>query len=99
GHIGAYDVERGGAGNVAAYNYSTGPFDGGDNWTIPSFEYHGAFPVFFLSEGNVWPSELADSVWGNADYHTIFRDWLTGTNSICNPNGTPTARTTVSCTP
>lgn len=99
GHVGCVMYERGTAGNVAAYNYSTGNFDDANYWSIGSTDDHGATPAFNLLEGNVWAIEYADSVWGNAGWETDLRNWLTGTNSICSPTGSPTARTTVSCTP
>jgi len=99
GHVGCYMLERGGYGDVYAYNYCTGNFDGGDYWQIGCLDAHGGTPIFPLIEGNVDGIDYYDSVWGNLSWATDFRNWHVGTNSICNPSGTPTARTTVSCTP
>jgi hypothetical protein len=88
-------LEWGAAGNVIAYNYTTGEFDSGSpNVVIGGIDYHGAHPQFNLVEGNVMTAFYADSVWGSSSETTAFRNWFVGTNHICAPLS---GRGTVSC--
>jgi hypothetical protein len=76
----------GAAGNVIAYNYTMGEFDSGaENVVIGGVDYHGAHPQFNLLEGNVLTAIYADSVWGSSSETTAFRNWVVGTNRICEP--------------
>ncbi len=88
-------LQWGAAGNVIAYNYTTGEFDSGAlNVVIGGVDYHGAHPQFNLLEGNVMTAFYADSVWGSSSDTTAFRNWFVGTNRICDP---PYGRATVNC--
>ena len=92
---GAVMLQWGAAGNVIAYNYSTGEFDSGSpNVVIGGVDYHGAHPQFNLLEGNVMATFYADSVWGSSSETTAFRNWFIGTNHVCAP---ATGRGTVNC--
>lgn len=78
--------EWGPAGNVIAYNYSTGEFDNGaPQVVIGGIDYHGAHPQFNLIEGNVLTVFYADSVWGSSSETTAFRNWFLGTTRVCSP--------------
>ncbi len=88
-------LEWGAAGNVVAYNYSTGEFDSGaTNLDIGGIAFHGAHPQFNLLEGNVVTKLEADPVWGSSSHTTAFRNWIVGTNRICSP---ASGRATVEC--
>jgi len=88
-------LEWGAAGNVIAYNYTTGEFDSGSpNVVIGGLDYHGAHPQFNLVEGNVMTVFYADSVWGSSSDTTAFRNWFVGTSHVCAPSS---GRGTVSC--
>lgn len=79
-------LEWGAAGNVIAYNYTTGEFDSGAaNLVIGGIDFHGAHPQFNLIEGNVLTMLDADSVWGTSSDAYVFRNWVVGTNRICAP--------------
>jgi hypothetical protein len=79
-------LEWGAAGNVIAYNYMMGEFDSdAPNVVIGGIDYHGAHPQFNLLEGNVLTAIYADSVWGSSSGTTAFRNWVVGTNRICQP--------------
>jgi hypothetical protein len=79
-------LEWGAAGNVIAYNYMMGEFDSGaPNVMIGGVDYHGAHPQFNLLEGNVLTAIYADSVWGSSSDTTAFRNWVVGTNRVCDP--------------
>lgn len=88
-------LEWGAAGNVIAYNYTTGEFDSGaTNLVVGGIDFHGAHPQFNLLEGNVLTMIDADSVWGSSSDTTGFRNWIVGTNRICSPMS---GRGTVQC--
>lgn len=77
-------LEWGAAGNVVAYNYTTGEFDSGaQNLVIGGIDFHGAHPQFNLLEGNVVSQIVEDSVWGTSSHTTAFRNWVVGTNRVC----------------
>lgn len=79
-------LEWGAAGNVISYNYMMGEFDSeAPDVVMPSVNFHGAHPQFNLLEGNVLTSIYPDSVWGSSSDTTAFRNWVVGTNRICNP--------------
>ena len=76
-------VDMGAAGNVIAYNYSTGSFDAvGYGANELDFINHGAYPQFNLWEGNVGPNFQPDSWHGNNGYNTAFRNWWRGSNTV-----------------
>jgi len=83
------------AGNVIAYNYSSGNFDiNAQNVTMMDFSMHGAHPMFNLYEGNIATSFHPDDIWGSSSDNTAFRNWFKGTTKICNPmSGRGTADT------
>jgi hypothetical protein len=88
-------MEWGAAGNVIAYNYTSGEFDSGStNFVIGGVSFHGAHPQFNLLEGNVLTQIYPDSVWGTSSQTTAFRNWVVGTNRVCSPLS---GRGTVSC--
>jgi hypothetical protein len=88
-------LQWGAAGNVIAYNYTTGEFDSGSpNVVTGGLDYHGAHPQFNLIEGNVMTVFYADSVWGSSSETTAFRNWFVGTNHVCAPLS---GRDTVNC--
>jgi hypothetical protein len=79
-------LEWGAAGNVIAYNYMMGEFDSeAPNVVIGGVDFHGAHPQLNLLEGNVLTAIYADSVWGSSSGTTAFRNWVVGTNRICQP--------------
>lgn len=79
-------LEWGAAGNVIAYNFSTGEFDSGaPRVVIGGVDYHGAHPQYNLIEGNVLTTLYADSVWGSSSDTTAFRNWIVGTTRVCQP--------------
>jgi hypothetical protein len=89
-------MEWGAAGNVIAYNYTSGEFDSGStNFVIGGVSFHGAHPQFNLLEGNVLTEIYPDSVWGTSSQTTAFRNWVVGTNRVCSPLS---GRGTVNCT-
>ncbi len=88
-------LEWGAAGNVVAYNYTTGEFDSGAlNLDIGGIIFHGAHPQFNLLEGNVVTKIEEDPVWGSSSHTTGFRNWILGANRICTP---AVGRGAVSC--
>lgn len=91
-------LEWGAAGNVIAYNYMFGNFDGGGApyALFASLDMHGAHPEFNLMEGNIQSAYTEDSIHGSSSDNTSFRDWQKGTTKVCNPR---TGRGTVTCAP
>jgi hypothetical protein len=88
-------LEWGAAGNVIAYNYTTGEFDSGaSNLAIGGIVFHGAHPQYNLLEGNVVTKIEEDPVWGSSSHTTAFRNWVVGTNRVCGPAN---PRATISC--
>jgi hypothetical protein len=88
-------LEWGAAGNVLAYNYSTGDFDAGSyNYAIQDIAFHGAHPQFNLFEGNVSNTLGQDGIWGSSANNTAFRNWAWGAGMVCNPLS---GRGTVTC--
>jgi polysaccharide export outer membrane protein len=88
-------LEWGAAGNVIAYNYTMGEFDGGaTNLVIGGIDYHGAHPQFNLIEGNVLTTISQDATWGTSSHTTAYRNWVTGTNRICSPKS---GRSVIDC--
>lgn len=89
-------LEWGAAGNVVAYNYTTGEYDSGaSSLAIGGIVFHGAHPQFNLLEGNVVTKIEEDPVWGSSSHTTAFRNWVVGTNRICTP---ASGRAPVACT-
>lgn len=79
-------VQYGPAGNVIAYNFTTGEFDSGaPDLVLGGVFVHGAHPQYNLLEGNVLTKIDLDSSWGTSSHSTIFRNWVIGTNRICSP--------------
>ena len=79
-------LEWGAAGNVIAYNHSTGNFHDSDLiWFINDFNFHGAHPWFNLFEGNVGDKFQADSIWGSSSHTTVFRNWFRGSRQYVPP--------------
>jgi hypothetical protein len=59
----------------------------------PGFNFHGAHPMFILSEGNEGSLFEPDNTWGSSSDTTTFRDWWKGVNFICKPGGNVRATT------
>jgi hypothetical protein len=77
------EVDWGAAGNVIAYNYSTGAVDAvATNVNELDLNQHGAYPQFNLWEGNVASNWQPDSWHGNEGYNTVFRNWFRGSTTI-----------------
>ncbi len=82
GHV-SIEVDLGAAGNVVAYNYSTGAVDAvATNVNELDMNNHGAYPQFNLWEGNIGPNFQPDSWHGNNGYNTAFRNWWRGSTLI-----------------
>ncbi len=91
----SFDLGWGIAGNVFAYNYTMGEFiTAAPSAVIGGFRLHGAHPQFNLFEGNVITTFDEDSVWGTSSHSTLFRNWIVGTNRVCEPLS---GRGTVNC--
>jgi hypothetical protein len=76
----------GAAGNVIAYNYLASMFaEGAPNCAFPGISNHGAHPMFNLYEGNVGTRLVPDGIWGSSSHATVFRNWLTGSDTACEP--------------
>jgi hypothetical protein len=82
-------LDWGPAGNVFAYNYSTGNYDdSAPNVLMQDWDgNHGAHPQFNLYEGNGVANFRPDNIWGSSSHGTAFRNWVKGTTKICNPTG------------
>jgi polysaccharide export outer membrane protein len=79
-------LQWGSAGNVIAYNYTSGEFDSGaPDYVLGGIFFHGAHPQFNLLEGNVVTKIDQDSTWGTSSQTTAFRNWVVGTNRVCSP--------------
>ena len=82
----SFNLNWGVAGNVIAYNFTTGEFIADAPFAvIGGLRFHGAHPQFNLFEGNVTVGIDMDAVWGSSSYLTAFRNWLLGTNRVCTP--------------
>jgi hypothetical protein len=76
----------GAAGNVIAYNYSSGNYhETYLHWQIADYGFHGAHPMFNLFEGNVGGKYQQDSVWGSSSHSTVLRNWFTGATFFAPP--------------
>jgi PKD repeat protein len=84
-------VNRGSAGNVIAYNFSTNNYTTGNmNATPEDISFcHGAHPMFNLGEGNYAGNIAADSVWGSSSHSTLLRNYCAGANYYTTPNDVP----------
>jgi hypothetical protein len=90
-HVGVM-LNWGAAGNVVAYNYFTGMFDERvPHCTYPAIAMHGAHPLFNLMEGNVGARFNSDSYWGSSSHTALYRNWLRGDESVCEPVAGPRA--------
>jgi hypothetical protein len=89
------EVDWGAAGNVVAYNFTTGEYDArAREFLLGGIFFHGAHPQFNLLEGNVLTQIQQDATWGSSSHTTAFRNWVTGANRVCTPG---TGREAVSC--
>ncbi|HUV97607.1 MAG TPA: hypothetical protein VMV98_09075 [Acidobacteriaceae bacterium] len=80
------EVDWGAAGNVVAYNFTTGEFDSqAREFVLGGIFFHGAHPQFNLLEGNVLTQIQQDATWGSSSHTTAFRNWIVGTNRYCTP--------------
>jgi hypothetical protein len=90
----------GAAGNVFAYNYTTGAWSGASaNWLETSTYSHGAHPQFNLFEGNIQAEHMYDVIHGSTSQNTSFRNWWIGTSLVCSPTSPSVTRTTITCSP
>lgn len=79
-------LEWGAAGNVIAYNFTTGEFESeAPRYVLGGIIYHGAHPQFNLIEGNVFTEFYADPVWGSSSNTVALRNWFVGTTRVCQP--------------
>jgi hypothetical protein len=89
------EVDWGAAGNVVAYNFTTGEYDTlARKFVLGGIFFHGAHPQFNLLEGNVLTQIQQDATWGSSSHTTAFRNWVVGTNRYCTPG---VGREAVSC--
>jgi hypothetical protein len=89
------ELNWGAAGNVVAYNFTTGEYDTrARNFVLGGIFFHGAHPQFNLLEGNVLTQIQQDATWGSSSHTTVFRNWVAGTNRYCTPG---VGREVVSC--
>jgi hypothetical protein len=96
----AFHYDIGASGNVFAYNYATGNFasPSPSSNTVGTFS-HTSHSQFTLIEGNIVAQNSYDVAHGSQSENTSFRNWFVGTSLVCSPNGQPTPRTTVTCSP
>jgi hypothetical protein len=76
-------INRGSAGNVVAYNYTTGEYHdngaSGATWMPYGLgANHGAHPQFNLFEGNITTKFASDAFWGTASHTVVLRNWFIG---------------------
>jgi len=86
----------GGAGNVAAYNYSIETnYTNSNGWFQASDYEHASGASFWLREGNQGTGFTSDNVHGTHHFTTLFRNNFTGWQSACPPgtSNTCTAQT------
>jgi hypothetical protein len=80
-------AERGPAGNVVAYNYAVNNYNTSPNaWQEPNMDSHGAHPMMNLYEGNIVSFMLWDDYWGSSSHHTLFRNYVMGTEQNVPPD-------------
>ena len=100
-HVANVMLEWGAAGNVVAYNYSTGAYD--TTWYDANMALdsgHGAEPQYNLIEGNVF-NMIGDNddIHGSANHATYFRNWAVGFTKTCEPAIGGVRGATVTCAP
>jgi MYXO-CTERM domain-containing protein len=79
-------VEWGAAGNVLAYNYSTGNYhDPSLSWLLEDICFHGPHPMMNLFEGNISTHWQMDDIHGSSSHSTTFRNYSTGSNLYVPP--------------
>lgn len=79
-------VEWGAAGNVLAYNYSTGNYhDPSLGWLLEDLSFHGPHPLMNLFEGNIFTHWQMDDIHGSSSHSTVFRSYSTGSNLYVPP--------------
>jgi hypothetical protein len=90
-HVGVM-LNWGAAGNVVAYNYFASMFDERvPHCAYPAMAMHGAHPLMNLFEGNIGTRFNSDSYWGSSSHTTLFRNWLSGVDEVCEPVAGPRA--------
>jgi len=77
--------EWGASGNVVAYNYSTGNYDDSGTWFVSDFNDHGPHPMMNLLEGNISDVWRPDTTHGSSSHHTLFRDYIVGSQVLVPP--------------
>jgi hypothetical protein len=80
-------------GNVAGYNFAIDDQWYSNGWMQPPFYQHASGDVYMLWEGNVGTGYDADSVHGTHHFHTLFRNYFSGTQD----SPTTTCLTVGSC--
>jgi hypothetical protein len=93
------EYNYGAAGNVFAYNYTTGAWENGSLFLSISTYSHGTHPQFNLFEGNIMASHMYDVLHGSTSQNTSFRNWWIGTSLVCSPSSAPVTRTAITCSP
>ena len=79
-------LEWGAAGNVVAYNYTTGNYhQSAVGWLINDTNWHGAHPFFNLFEGNIGDKLELDDYWGSNSHTTLFRNYYGGSRQYVPP--------------
>jgi hypothetical protein len=79
-------VEWGAAGNVLAYNYSTGNYhETSLTWLLEDLSFHGPHPMMNLFEGNIFTHWQMDDFHGSSSHSTVFRNYSTGSNLYVPP--------------
>jgi hypothetical protein len=79
-------VEWGAAGNVLAYNYSTGNYHTpAMGFLLEDISFHGPHPMMNLFEGNISTHWQMDDIHGSSSHSTLFRNYSTGSNLYVPP--------------
>ena len=92
------EYDFGAAGNVFAYNYATGAWNGNSpGFLAPSTYSHGAHTQFNLFEDNILAEHMYDVIHGSTSQNTSFRNWWIGASLVCSPTTVPVVRAAISC--
>lgn len=90
-------IEWGSAGNVIAYNYTTGEYDDIETAGNRSIQMglngnHGAHPQYNLFEGNISNKLVLDAFWGTSSHTVALRNWFIGHAQSHSPYSTRTGQ-------
>lgn len=82
-------LQWGAAGNVVAYNYSSGHYDYtttlSSSLMMDIVANHGAHPQYNLIEGNICQRLVADYFWGTSSHGLWFRNWSMASGEAHSP--------------